>query len=176
MPAHTDTAIIGAGPYGLSIAAHLQTRGLDYRIFGSPMYAWIKQMPKGMLLKSEGFSSNLYDPDGQFTLGRFCKEQNIGYADLNIPVALNTFIAYGLAFQKKFVPELESKALTSLGQHPAGFELLFDDGEKLTCCKIVLTVGVSYFRYIPEELTHLPTMLLSIVRITAKLIISGGVM
>ena len=55
MPAHTDTAIIGAGPYGLSIAAHLQTRGLDYRIFGSPMYAWIKQMPKGMLLKSEGF-------------------------------------------------------------------------------------------------------------------------
>ena len=48
------TAIIGAGPYGLSIATHLRARGVDFRIFGQPMQAWQDQMPAGMLLKSEG--------------------------------------------------------------------------------------------------------------------------
>ncbi|MCU1299900.1 MAG: Pyridine nucleotide-disulfide oxidoreductase, partial [Candidatus Sulfotelmatobacter sp.] len=28
-----DTAIVGAGPYGLSIAAHLRSRGIPFRVF-----------------------------------------------------------------------------------------------------------------------------------------------
>ena len=31
----SDVAIVGAGPYGLSIAAHLRGTGLDVRIFPS---------------------------------------------------------------------------------------------------------------------------------------------
>jgi cation diffusion facilitator CzcD-associated flavoprotein CzcO len=42
-----EIAIIGAGPYGLSIAAHLRAAGLDFRIFGSPMQTWIEHMPRG---------------------------------------------------------------------------------------------------------------------------------
>ena len=30
-------AIIGAGPFGLAIAAYLRHLGLDFRIFGTPM-------------------------------------------------------------------------------------------------------------------------------------------
>src|ERR1700737_3337868 len=55
---HYETAIIGAGPYGLSLAAHLRHRGLSYEMFGQPMQSWSAFMPKGMLLKSEGFASN----------------------------------------------------------------------------------------------------------------------
>jgi cation diffusion facilitator CzcD-associated flavoprotein CzcO len=58
----SDVAIIGAGPYGLSVAAHLKVRNVDFRIFGSPMEFWLKSMPEGMHLKSEGFASSLYDP------------------------------------------------------------------------------------------------------------------
>ena len=33
-----DVAIVGAGPYGLSTAAHLKAaNGLDIRVFGEPM-------------------------------------------------------------------------------------------------------------------------------------------
>ena len=36
-----DVAIIGAGPYGLSAAAHLKAAdGLDVRVFGEPMSFW----------------------------------------------------------------------------------------------------------------------------------------
>jgi cation diffusion facilitator CzcD-associated flavoprotein CzcO len=67
-----DIAIIGAGPYGLSLAAHLRRRRQSVRIFGSPMHAWSNHMPQGMHLKSEGFASNLYDPEGKFTLEAYC--------------------------------------------------------------------------------------------------------
>ena len=65
---YCQLAIIGAGPYGLSIAAHLRERGADFRIFGTPMGTWREQMPKGMLLKSDGFASNLSDPRALLTL------------------------------------------------------------------------------------------------------------
>ena len=58
-----DTVIIGAGPYGLSIAAHLRHRGIPFRIFGRPMDSWLQHMPKGMMLKSDGFASDIYDPE-----------------------------------------------------------------------------------------------------------------
>jgi cation diffusion facilitator CzcD-associated flavoprotein CzcO len=56
-----ETAIIGAGPYGLSIAAHFRSRGISFRVFGRPMDSWLRHMPKGMHLKSDGFASNLSD-------------------------------------------------------------------------------------------------------------------
>ena len=62
-----DVAIIGAGPYGLSLAAHLSAAGLSYRHFGVPMRLWRGAMPKGMYLKSQGFASNLSDPEGTHT-------------------------------------------------------------------------------------------------------------
>src|SRR6185369_17203591 len=43
-----DIAIIGAGPYGLSLAAHLRDRGRSFRVFGSPMRFWSDHMPAGM--------------------------------------------------------------------------------------------------------------------------------
>ena len=33
----SNVAVVRAGPYGLSIAAHLQARGVDHRIFGPPL-------------------------------------------------------------------------------------------------------------------------------------------
>ena len=52
MSVSNNIVIIGAGPYGLSVAAHLSARGIGYRIFGKPMANWQQKMPRGMLLKS----------------------------------------------------------------------------------------------------------------------------
>ena len=47
-----DIAIVGAGPYGLSAAAHLKAKGFAVRVFGEPMEFWADKMPAGMLLRS----------------------------------------------------------------------------------------------------------------------------
>jgi len=156
-----ETAIIGAGPYGLSIAAHFRRRCIPFRIFGRPMDSWLNHMPKGMMLKSDGFASNIYDPDREFTLGRFCAEQGIEYSDAGIPVRLETFSAYGLAFRQRILPELEDKLLVSLDRARDGFLLRFEDGEMVTARRVVLAVGITHFEHIPENLAHLPTRFVS---------------
>ena len=156
-----DIAIIGAGPYGLSIAAHLRQRGIPFRIFGRPMDSWLVHMPKGMMLKSDGFASNIYDPDADFTLRQFCAERGIEYSDLGLPVARETFSAYGLAFQERIVPELEDNLVVSLDRRPGGFVLQLDNGETVTAGRVVLAVGITHFEYIPPELAHLPSEFLS---------------
>ena len=156
-----DIAIIGAGPYGLSIAAHLRQRGIPFRIFGRPMDSWLAHMPKGMMLKSDGFASNIYDPDADFTLRQFCAERGIEYSDLGLPVARETFSAYGLAFQERIVPELEDNLVVSLDRRPGGFVLQLDNGETVTAGRVVLAVGITHFEYIPPELAHLPSEFLS---------------
>src|ERR1700689_3677784 len=143
MIALLPVAIIGAGPYGLALAAHLRARGVSFRIFGKPMDFWLTQMPAGMALKSEGFASNLYDPEGSFTLKRFCAERGIDYADIGLPVQLSTFTAYGLAFQKELVPNLEEKMVVAVARHPNGFALTLDDSEVITAQQVVLAVGVT---------------------------------
>jgi len=41
-----------------------------------------------------------------FTLGAYCREKNLPYADLGLPVPLAQFSSYGLEFQRRLVPEL----------------------------------------------------------------------
>jgi len=157
----SEVAIVGAGPYGLSIAAHLQAAGLSFRIFGSPMQSWREHMPPGMLLKSDGFASNLSDPQGSFTLRHFCAEQQIPYHDTRIPVRIETFTAYGLEFQKRFVPQLEQTQVTAVDRIPGGFSLKLANGEIAGARNVVLAVGISHFPHVPPNLAALPAQFLS---------------
>ena len=150
-----DIAIIGAGPYGLSLAAYLKAQGLSYRIFGQPMYTWQTHMPKGMRLKSEGFASSLYDPGSTFTLADYCKKEGLPYADLGLPVPLETFISYGLEFQKRFVLELEDQKVVSLRKSSNGFQLTLESGELVPARKVVTAVGLCYFEQMPPVLSQL---------------------
>lgn len=153
----TDVAIIGAGPYGLSIAAHLRKSKLTFRVFGTPMQSWRQHMPKGMLLKSDGFASSLYDPDSAFTLRHYCAEHNLPYADVGIPVPSETFVAYGLEFQKRFVPTLEETDITSVKQIASGFQLQTAKGEMLQARRVIVAAGITHFGYLPPFLAELPS-------------------
>jgi thioredoxin reductase len=156
-----DIAIIGAGPYGLSLAAHLRPFGLDVRIFGGAMEFWLKNMPKGMHLKSEGFASSIYDPGATFTLETFCKAKGLDYAAVGNPVPLETFCAYGLAFQGKFAPQLEDCKVVSVDRANGGFEIVLDTGETFVARRVVVAAGVTHFAHVPEHLSTAPADLVS---------------
>lgn len=156
-----DVAIIGAGPYGLSLAAYLDNAGIEFRIFGKTMDSWKKKMPPGMLLKSYPWANSLYDPASSFTLKKFCADQELPYHDSHISVPLETFVAYGEAFQSQFVPNVENKMLVSIDRSTKGFQITFDDGEILNVRYIVIGVGLHHFKYLPPFLKDLPTEVLS---------------
>ncbi len=151
-----DIAIVGAGPYGLSIAAHLRHAGVSCRIFGRPMDTWVSHMPKGMMLKSDGFASDLYDPQGTLSLKKFCAERGVPYADTGKPVPLETFCSYGLAFRERMVPDLEETNAAHIERSSRGFKVRLDTGELVEVRRVVLAVGITHFENVPETLRHLP--------------------
>ena len=152
----SDVAIIGAGPYGLSLAAHLRASGISFRIFGKPMSTWRHHMPKGMHLKSEGFASNLSAPDRNSTLESWCRMNDVAYAPQKSPVALQNFVAYADWFTQSYVPSLEQKNVVGLERCAEGYALTLEDGARVLARRVVLAVGITSFKSVPPELASLP--------------------
>ena len=113
-------------------------------------------MPKGMMLKSDGFASDIYDPQGALSLKKFCAERGIPYADTGKPVPLDTFCAYGLAFRERMVPNLEETNVTYVERIPGGFKVHLENGEAAEGRRVVLAVGITHFENLPATLAHLP--------------------
>jgi FAD-dependent urate hydroxylase len=151
-----EVAIVGAGPYGLSLGAHLRKAGVSVRQFGLPMQLWRDFMPEGMFLKSQGFASNLSDPDHTHTLEAFCKATGRPYADYGLPVPLDTFVAYGEWFREQLVPDIEEVLVTDIAKAGHGFEVTLANSQQVRARKVVVAIGVEAFAYLPESLAALP--------------------
>ena len=153
----TDVAVIGAGPYGLSVSAQLSTHGVRHEIFGEPMDAWRNHMPAGMYLKSEGFATNLSDPTGQHTLERFCAEFGLEFGRLGVPISLDIFARYGCWFQERLVPQLDTRLVELVRSIRHGFELTLSGNESLRARHVIVATGMEGYAYVPAELRHLPS-------------------
>lgn len=157
----TPVAVVGAGPYGISIAAHLRAAGVDLRIFGSPMKRWRRQMPRGMFLKSEGFASNLSDPARRCTLAHYCYQMGVPYGHVGWPVPLEVFTQYALAFHKQLMPDIEDVLVERIEKEAGWFRVHLAGRASLRARKVVVAVGLEHAAHVPPELTALPPELTS---------------
>jgi FAD-dependent urate hydroxylase len=152
----TDTVIVGAGPYGLSIAAHLRAAGVPYQLFGSTLESWRAFMPAGMVLKSEPFASNLWDPKRKFTLERFTTERKIPYQHSGRPLSLADFLSYAEWFRQRAVGEPNPAKVQKISHSGGEFTLEFVGHPPVKARRVILATGHMAFRYIPHELASLP--------------------
>lgn len=138
-----DVAIVGAGPYGLSAAAHLgAANGLKVRVFGEPMSFWERHMPQGMFLRSPLVATNLSDPNNVLTLGAFASAKKAATSE---PVPLCQFIDYGRWFQLKTRPDTDPRNVARIESCADGFQLSLADGEKLQSRRVVVATGIVNF-------------------------------
>jgi thioredoxin reductase len=157
----------GAGFIGSALVRTILQRPYhEALIFDSLTYAGnlaslapVAQNPRYRFVR--GDICDIFDPDGDWTLRQFCKQNELAFADYGIPVPLQTFTAYGLAFQKRLVPSLEERTVVSLDRTNDGFILKLDDGEMVSARQVVVAVGVTGFRRLPPSLLNLPPHLLS---------------
>lgn len=156
-----SVAIIGTGPYGLSLAAHLQARGVDYRIFGKPMDMWRNHVPKGMMLKSDGFASNLSAPVTGATLKDYCSARHIPYADKGFPIPVGDFVDYADWFRSKFVGHHDERMVADVAQTGDGYRLTLEDGAVFAADQVVLAVGITWFPTLPREFDGVSPALVS---------------
>ncbi|GAB3946813.1 hypothetical protein GCM10028805_17960 [Spirosoma harenae] len=148
----TRTLIVGAGPFGLGLAAYLQRRGYDYQLVGKPMEFWQNQMPEGMLLRS---NANWYiDPDHQWTIDAFLALHD-PLRQSTVPISREQYIAYVDWFrQQANIPV--TPAYVQRLSHDAGlFTAELANGHTIQAQNVVLATGFAHFAFSPPELVSL---------------------
>jgi hypothetical protein len=147
-----DVAIVGAGPYGLAAAAALQNSGRTLSVLGSPMSFW-DRMPAGMLLRSPYVASSIGDPAGPHGLDAYAAATG---TPLPRPIPLDAFVEYGRWFQKRAVPDLDDRAVTSISRQDGVFALGLEDETQLLARRVVVAAGIGDFPRIPAVFAGLP--------------------
>ena len=144
MPEALDVAIIGAGPYGLSVAAHL--RGLRTKVFGAHMETWRTRMPAGMLLRSAWDDSSLSAPADKGTIGAWAAATGQAREE---PIRLESFLAYADWFGATFVDDHDPADVARVEPAGGDYALFTTAGDELLARRIVLAVGVTPFPHAP---------------------------
>jgi cation diffusion facilitator CzcD-associated flavoprotein CzcO len=148
-------AIVGAGPYGLSLAAHLAARNIKHRIFGPPMQFWSQIAAAGgeRYLKSYCFGTNISTPAPGYSFADYCAPRGLETFE---PCSIADFAAYGLWFQQNNVPWVESVEVAKVDRKPDGFAITLDTGERFAAERVVVATGLSCFADVPRVLASLP--------------------
>jgi cation diffusion facilitator CzcD-associated flavoprotein CzcO len=150
-------AVIGAGPYGLSIAAHLRAAGMPTLAFGKPMDFW-RKMPEAMFLRSAWSASSLSAPNHAYNLDEFLRVTGHGQ---RLPIPLPFFVQYGLWFQRRAVPDLDPGEVEWLEADSGGFRMRLSDGRSINAQRVVVAVGINRFANRPDFARQLPASLVS---------------
>jgi FAD-dependent urate hydroxylase len=152
--ADCDVAIIGAGPYGLSAAAHLHAAdGLHVRVLGEPMLFWDQHMPRGMFLRSPYVASSIADPKRELTLDSY---ESVSRQQLVRPVGLEQFVDYGRWFRHQVLAEVDTRQVARVEANGGGFRLELEDGTFLHAVRVVVAAGIAPFAWRPPLLRELP--------------------
>ena len=153
-----DAVVVGAGPYGLSTAAHLLGRGLSVGVFGKPLEFWRSHMPKGMLLRSHWWATNLSDPERQYGFGRFLSGSTYGKG---YPLPVEAFIDYAQWFKDRAVPHVDETYVASIERQRDHFRLTLEDGRTMQSAAVVMATGLRHYAHRPEFSHQLPATLVS---------------
>lgn len=142
------TTIIGAGPYGLSVAAHLMAAGIETRAFGDVMSFWRGHMPAGMKLRSQWRASHFSAPGGRYSLNEFVTAGGLKFEE---PIPLEDFIRYGEWFQRQAVPNLDSRKVSRVDRAGEHFRVILEDGETFESQRVVIAAGLANQAFVPRE-------------------------
>jgi hypothetical protein len=149
-----DVAIVGAGPYGLSAAAHLRDAGLGVQVFGEPMSFWADTMPEGMLLRSPRDASTISDPKDAWGLEAYESANGLSPA---APVPLSRFVAYGKWFEGRLGQLVDRRGVEKVRSVNSHFEVVLKDRTTVTSRRVVIAAGIGPFRSTPAAFSHLPS-------------------
>ena len=156
--ARYDAVVVGAGPYGLSTAAHLLESGLAVAVFGKTAEMWHRHMPKGMFLRSHWWATSLSDPRRRFGFDRFFSDSQY---EKCYPVPREVFLDYACWFQRHAVPTVDNTYVSSVERRGDHFLVTLADGRQVHSATVIMATGLAYYAHGPNQYRDLPAALVS---------------
>jgi FAD-dependent urate hydroxylase len=144
VPDLLDVAVIGAGPFGLSVAAHLPRRSV--RVFGEPMQTWRTRMPPDMLLRSDWEETSLSAPRDRGSISIWARAADEPREE---PIPLQKFLRYADWFRRTFVRESDPSDVVRLERAGGLLRITTAAGDAVDARRAVVAVGVTPFPYAP---------------------------
>jgi cation diffusion facilitator CzcD-associated flavoprotein CzcO len=141
-----EVVVIGAGPYGLAVAAHLKSRGVATLAFGEPMSFWRRHMPKGMKLRSPLAATDISDPENAHSLEAYSRSHGAPLAE---PLPIEAFLDYGEWFQTRAVPDLDRRLVVRVEATGNGYLVAPAGGEPVFARRVVMAAGLANQQFRP---------------------------
>ncbi|WP_029192529.1 NAD(P)-binding domain-containing protein [Paenibacillus harenae] len=153
-----DVIIIGAGPYGISLASYAVQQGLSYKLIGHPMDFWKTQMPQNMFIRTPYELVQFPHPRNKFSIQQFAKETGTPLSD---PLPRPVFVDYALWYAQRTGVAFTAELVIHVNKNAEHFVVETDQGSSFEAQNVVVAAGVRHFKYIPGLFRNLSSSLAS---------------
>lgn len=149
----THTLIIGAGPYGLSLANYLSHYRKPFVIAGKPMELWRRHTFDSMRLRSDTATSEIGHPEDGFSFERFRMETGLSLSDTKGQLPVSVFRDYINWCESRFRFDIREQYVTHLQRQSSGlYAATLDDGKIIRSQQVILATGIAHHLHIPNNL------------------------
>ncbi len=143
--------IVGAGPYGLSLANYMYELGQEFKIIGKPMELWKNHTFTDASLRSEMATSEIAHPQRAYSIQNFRDQNGLQRGLPSERIDVREYRQYIEWVLSSLPYEIHEEYLTNLSRGNSFFEARLDSGEVLYAKKVVIATGIAHHLNIPEE-------------------------
>jgi lysine/ornithine N-monooxygenase len=150
--------IIGAGPYGISLAYDLWERGISFKIAGNPFELWLSHTLNSSSIRSDRHASEIFTRNKTFDLTAFIKEAYPHNATFILKQRLpnHLFRSYLTNVLKNLPFEIYNQKVTKLTKEKNLFQITIENGQTFEAEQVVLATGIGQHKKLPKILEKLP--------------------
>ncbi len=142
-----DVAVIGAGPYGLAVAAACQAAGRSAVVFGPLLETW-RRMPAGMELRAAWKEMSLTRAHEPGSLEEWCSSAGMTPHE---PMTVTEFIAYATWFGDHYAGERVPGLVTAVETAGGGRLSIRTADASWQVSDVVVAPGIGPFPYVPDR-------------------------
>ncbi len=143
--------IVGAGPYGLSLANFMTAKGHPFKIIGKPMELWKEHTFSDADLRSDMATSEISHPENAYSIQKFralhVKDGNA----ISERVSVHEYRQYIEWVLQEIPYDIQENYLMELTRNGESFRAELDTGEVIEAKQVVIATGVAHHLKIPDE-------------------------